>query len=168
MKTITQILIVCFLLVFMAGCSKSGEVAPDVSVDQVLATWQLKTMKVMVKVNDNGKVETANDSRNGTSRETVEFRNTGTLLDPSDLFGTGRYSWKYAIKGSELALGEPGNIGYFTIRTSGTTMTWHMNLEQGRRSLKDTRAFSSIFNVDADEVRDALIDLDFTIEFVKK
>lgn len=151
----------------LSHCAPKNDVTP-INVADIVGKWQLKTSKVVLKANINGKIETANQSRNGTAAEILDIKSNGTISDPSAIFGTGTYSWKYAIKGNELALGETGDIGYFTIQVTGTTMTWRMNLSQANRSLKETKGFSSIFNVDAQEFGNSLVELDMTIEFVKK
>lgn len=161
------------LLVFLAfviltsGCSQKEEVFA-INSAEIVGKWQVKSMKISLKANVNGKIETANQSRNGTTAEILDVKSNGTISDPSDIFGTGTYSWKYAIKGSELALGETGDIGYFTLTLNGSAMTWHMNLEQTNRCIKDTDGFSSILNVDVDDVRGKILENDLTIEFVKK
>lgn len=163
----------CTLLVFLAfviltsGCSQKEEVSAINSAG-IVGKWQVKSMKIILKANVNGKIETANQTRNGTTSEILDIQNSGIISDPSDIFGTGTYGWKYAVKGNELALGETGDIGYFTLTLNASSMTWHMNLEQTNRCIKDTDGFSSILNVDVDDVRGKMLENDFTIEFVKK
>jgi hypothetical protein len=151
----------------LSHCSLKNDVTP-VNAADVVGKWQLKTSKIVLKVNDNGKIETADQSRNGRSDEVLDIKSNGTISDPSDLFGTGTYGWLYSIKGNELALGEPGDIAYFTLSIKGNSMTWHMNLEQTNRCLNDTDGFSSILNVDVEEARGKILENDFTLEFVKK
>lgn len=155
------------LIVLLSGCLQKDNVTP-INATDVVGKWQVKNMKIILKGNDNGKIETFNESRNGTAAEVLDIKSNGTINDPSDLFGTGTYGWQYTIKGNELALGEPGDIAYFTLSINGNSMTWHMNIEQTNRALNDSDGFNSVLNVDVDEARGKILENDFTIEFVKK
>lgn len=150
----------------MTSCDSGSDVTP-VDASTILGNWRVKTVKIDVQIKINGQIESASESRNGNSNEIIEVKSDGSISDASDIFGTSTYEWKYKLSGTELILGEPDDIGYFTPTTSGSTMKWHMNLQQARKSLNETDGFSSIFNVDADDIRNTLEGCDFTIEFEK-
>ncbi|WP_370729471.1 hypothetical protein [Fibrella arboris] len=172
-----QALLVTFLVILssLTGCKKASEdpdPAPAVTKETLTGNWQLKTAKVYIKATRSGKVETTDQTRTGTASDFVNFLAPPSklMLDPADLFGTSTYSWYTSVSGSELTLRKGSstarNVGYFTVRLSGNTMTWTMNKEQATRSSADSDGFSSVLNGSTDTF-DTLQELNLTITFTR-
>ncbi|WP_439581898.1 hypothetical protein [Dyadobacter bucti] len=164
LKSIPVYLAITMLL---CACGPKSDVTPA-DTEDILGQWRLKTVKLDAKVKVNGQVQPVSDSAEGTADQIIEFKSDGTIADPSDIFGTSTYTWKYTVKGTELAIGEPDDIGYFALNSDAKTMKWQMDLARAQRSLKETEGFSSVFNVDAADMRDALVECNLALEFVKK
>lgn len=160
-------------LLFFAFClilfsCKKEESPSPITNDLILGTWQMKTSRVVVKANVNGKEETADQTRNGTTVNTLTIKSDGTIADPSDLFGTSTYSWNYSINGTELKLFKSSNnLAYFTISVNTAGMQWNMNTEQTKRSLSETTGKNSVINANS-SIKDLILENNFTIEFIKK
>lgn len=163
MKNLTLL----FLITLLFSCKKEESVSP-ISSDQIVGTWQMNTSRVILKANVNGKEETADQTRNGTSADILIVTDNGTISDPSDLFGTNTYAWKYSINGNELKLSKNSlDLAYFTISTTASGMQWKMNTEQLKRSLTETTGNNSVLNGDS-SAKDFIISNDLTIDFIKK
>lgn len=162
------ILILVTFCCILFSCKKDETPSPTITNDQIVGTWQMKTSRVILKANVNGKEETADQTRNGTTANTLTINSNGTISDPSDLFRTGTYSWKYSINGNELKLFKSSNnLAYFTISLNTTGMQWNMNTEQTKRSLLETTGTNSVLNANA-SIKDLILENNFTIDFTKK
>ncbi len=130
------------------------------------------TSRIVLKANINGKTETADQTRKGVAANILTFKADGTVADPNDLFNIRTNTWAYSISGSELTFsktlsGAALDKSYFTIKLNGNTMTWNMDTNQAKRSLTDS--FGKNYALNADKsINDQILELGFTIEFVKK
>ncbi|SKB76942.1 hypothetical protein [Dyadobacter psychrophilus] len=165
-QKINYVFILFMALASLIGCKKDSDVTPS-DENSIVGKWRLKSAKLNAKVKVNGTIQSASNNRAGTPAEVIDIKDDGTIDDPGDIFGTDTYWWDYKVKGTELALGDPDDIGYFTLSSDSQTMKWQMNLEQAQRSLKETDGFSSVFNVDATAMQDALVECDLVLDFVK-
>ena len=152
------------LVFLLSHCSSKDEVSP-INAD-IIGKWQTTLLNVEIKYKSGSPV-----TIKGTSvKDIIEFKQNGEVY--SDIFFTGLFRpvlySKYSINKNELTIENVvGELAYFTVSITGSTMTWKMNREQALRAAKNSDAQISLLDA-APASFDNNQDFNMTIEFIKK
>jgi hypothetical protein len=158
-----------FMLVSLAfllsHCSSKNDVTP-INTTDLIGKWQTTLLDVEVKYKSGSPL-----TIKGTAiKDMIEFKQNGEAI--SDRFFTGLFRpvlySKYSINKNELTIENVfGELAYFTVSITGSTMTWKMNREQALRAAKNSDAQISLLD-SSPATFDNNQDFNMTIEFVKK
>jgi hypothetical protein len=153
------------LTFLLSHCSPKDDVTP-INTTDLIGKWQTTLLDVEIKYKTGSPI-----TIKGTSvKNLIEFKQNGEAY--SDIFFTGLFRpilySKYSINKNELTIENVfGELAYFTVSITGSTMTWKMNREQALRAAKNSDAQISLLDSSPADF-DNNQDFNMTIEFIKK
>ena len=170
MKTYSQLLILCFIILFVSACSKDNEVTPANNL--IVGKWMATDLKSKIVIY--GSTQTSDTTLQNYNiiyefKADNTFSGSASLLTVDDPItnSSSTISGTYSINGNNLILvytdpstKKPRTETYLYTATS-SVLTWTITLENFKKALAD--------QLDSDTLAllDTITSLDLTISFKK-